>query len=99
MFAVAEKLDSSSESHLHKYILTIEPTEMNDAAEYKCVVGNRSSQAKLTVDEGESNCSIFNLVLLKSCLLLVIFSCQLIIFLSCIVIKFAPYPSLLFSQC
>lgn len=50
MHAVEEKLDH--DSHIYKYLLTLEPTEMSDAAEYTCQVGTRSTSAKLIVDEG-----------------------------------------------
>lgn len=53
LHVVAEKLDSSSQSHIFKYLLTIEPTEMDDTAEYTCKVGRRSTKGKLTVDEGK----------------------------------------------
>ena len=52
MHTVEEKLDH--ESHIYKYLLTIEPTEMSDAAEYTCCVGTRSTSAELIVDEGRS---------------------------------------------
>ena len=52
MHTVEEKLDH--ESHIYKYLLTIEPTEMSDAAEYTCRVGTRSTSAELIVDEGRS---------------------------------------------
>ena len=52
MHTVEEKLDH--ESHIYKYLLTIEPTEISDAAEYTCRVGTRSTRAELIVDEGRS---------------------------------------------
>lgn len=47
---VSEQKDH--DSHIFKYLLTINPTEMSDVAEYTCRVGNRSTSAKLLVDEG-----------------------------------------------
>ena len=60
MHTVEEKLDH--ESHIYKYLLTIEPTEMSDAAEYTCRVGTRSTSAELIVDEGMS-CALIGLTI------------------------------------
>ena len=51
LHTVTEKLDHNS--HIDKYLLIIDPTEMDDAAEYTCKVGNKSTSARLIVDEGK----------------------------------------------
>lgn len=48
-----DKIDGSEQSHLFRYILNIETTEMEDEGRYAVKVGNKSSECYLHVDEGK----------------------------------------------